>query len=304
MPAPYHRILLPPDLLLTSPRLAAEVNMRLTGFEGVLGIALLSGAPGWSAANASLHFDLLERHLIVVHGSIGAMDGLKLLIDTGAIPSMVDRKVARKLGLEVQEREFIAFGQKTRAATTVLPDIRIGPLHTAAVPAGVGDLGYLHGVDAIIGLDVLTRSSFSIDYDRRELTFGEPAQDDPGVRLEATPPFLTVQVTISGRHFRLLVDTGSNRLVLFERRVGNQLPLLPVHGELATYHLAGSSRLQRVTLPPVAAGDVTLDHVEGFLSDAPMEGYPAGIDGVLGVRVLASKRAGFDFERQRLAFAK
>ena len=91
--------------------------MRLTGFEGILGMALLGGASGWSAENASLHFDLLERHLIVVHGSIGSIDGLKLLIDTGAIPSMVDRKIARKLGLEVQEREFIAFGQKTRAAT-------------------------------------------------------------------------------------------------------------------------------------------------------------------------------------------
>ena len=62
--------------------------------------------------------------------------------------------------------------------------------------------------------------------------------------------------------------------------------------------------LQRVTLPRVTAGGVTLDHLEGFLSDAPMDGYPSGIDGVLGVRVLASKRASFDFERNRFAFAQ
>lgn len=278
--------------------------MRFAGLEGILGIVLL-GSPAVTAANsASMKFDLLERHLIVVRGAIGHLEGLKLLIDTGAIPSMIDRRVAKKLALEVQESEFIAFGQKVHVATTVLPDIRLGSLHAEALSAGVGDLSYLHGVDAIVGLDVLGRYSFSIDYEQRVLALGPVAERDTGVRLEPVPPFLTVQVSIGGRPFQFLVDTGSSRLVIFGRRINGRLPLLPVHGELATYHLGGSARLQRVTLPLVTAGGATLVHLEGFLSDAPMDGYPSGIDGVLGVRVLASKRASFDFERNRFAFAQ
>jgi hypothetical protein len=215
---------------------------------------------------------------------------------------MVDRRVAKKLGVDVQESEIVAFGDRSRVLTTVLPNIRLGPLRADAVTAGVGDLSFLHGVDAIIGLDVLLRSSFSIDYETRQVAFGPLVAREPMVRLEVTPPFLTVQLALAGRPFRLLVDTGSRRLVLFERRVRDRLPRLPVHGEQLLYHLSGTSRLHRVLLPPLDAGGTTIEHLEGFMSDAPIDGYPPEIDGVLGLRVLASKRAEFDFERGRLGF--
>ena len=93
--------------------------------------------------------------------------------------------------------------------TTVLPDIRLGPLRAEAVTVGVSDLSFLRGVDAIIGLDVLSRSSFSIDYKARQLTFGPLVAREPTARLEVTPPFLTVQLALAGEPVRLLVDTGS-----------------------------------------------------------------------------------------------
>ena len=68
------------------------------------------------------------------------------------------------------------------------------------------------------------------------------------------------------------------------------------------YHLSGTSQLHRVSLPPLDVGGTTIEYLEGFLSDAPVDGYPAEIDGVLGMRVLASKRAEFDLERGRLGF--
>ena len=98
------------------------------------------------------------------------------------------------------------------------------------------------------------------------------------------------------------MDTGSRRLVLFERRVRDRLPPLIVHGEKVLYYVAGTSQLHRVSLPPLEVGASTLEHVEGFMSDAPVDGYPAEIDGVLGLRVLTSERAEFDFERGRLSF--
>ena len=113
---------------------------------------------------------------------------------------------------------------------------------------------------------------------------------------------MTVQLTLGGRPLRLLVDTGSRRLVLFERRIRDRLPRLPVHGEKLLYHISGTSRLDRVSLPPLDAGGTTFERVEGFMSEGPVDDYPSGIDGVLGVRVLALKGADLDFERGRFGF--
>jgi hypothetical protein len=240
---------------------------------------------------------LREQYQIVLPGAIGPLERLNLLIDTGSIPSMVDRRVAKKLGVDVQQSEIVAFGEKSHVLLAALPSIRLGPMRADAVAAGVGDLSFLHGVDAIIGLDVLSRSSFSIDYGAREITFGPVVASEPTVRLEITPPFLTVRLGLAGRPIRLLVDTGSRRLILFER-----LPRLPVHGEQVIYHISGTSHLHRVLLPPLDAGGTVVEHLEAFMSDAPVDGYPPEIDGVLGIRALASKQAEFDFERSRLGF--
>jgi Aspartyl protease len=249
-----------------------------------------------------LKFELLKRDLVVVRGSIGSLEGLRFLVDTGAMPSMVDRKLAKKLALDVHKSMLVAFGVKTGVQKTLLPNLRLGPLHVESVSAGVGDLSFLNGIDAIIGLDVLTRKSFSIDYEARLMTFGPVEAQEPSVLLEATAPFLTVQLGISGKPFRFLVDTGSSHLILFERRVRNRLPRFIVLGELTIHHLSGASRLQRVFLPPVDADGSSIEHIEGYMSDQSVDGYPAGIDGVLGIRALSPKRVDFDFERERLAF--
>ena len=271
------------------------------------GFPILSPAP-WRDDDAGersatpVSFELRESFQIVVRGAIGPFAGLRFLIDTGSIPSMVDRQIARRLGVGVQDSRLVAFGEKTHILSSVLPCIRLGPLRADAIAAGVGDLSFLHGVDAIIGLDVLSRSSFSIDYEARQMSFGPMVSHAPTVRLEINSPFLTVQLAIAGQPVRLLVDTGSKRLVLFEQRVRGRLPRLPVTGELVMYHISGASKLRRVRLPPVSANGFAIERLEGFLSDAPVDGYPAEIDGVLGMRALARKGAEFDFERGRLGF--
>jgi len=290
------------DSLAVANQSTPELKIRASGFPALSLVSLHGVGASIEPTSIPLKFELRERYQIVVPGSIGPLERLHLLIDTGSIPSMVDRRVAKKLGLNVRESEIVAFGEKSRVLKTVLPSIRLGPLHADAVTAGVGDLSFLHGVDAIIGLDVLARSSFSIDYETREVVFGPLTAHGPTVRLEVTPPVLTVQLPLGGRPVRLLVDTGSRRLVLFERRMRDRLAHLPVHGEKLLYHISGTSRLDRVSLPPLDVGGTTFERLEGFMSDAPVDDYPSGIDGVLGVRVLASKCADFDFERGRFGF--
>jgi Aspartyl protease len=46
-----------------------------------------------------IRFKLYQGYIIVVQGSIGTLQKLNFVIDTGAVPSVVDPRVAQKLGL-------------------------------------------------------------------------------------------------------------------------------------------------------------------------------------------------------------
>ena len=266
-------------------------------------LSLFMGSVARSGQPDQLKFKLRDGYQVIALGAIGGLDDVRLVIDTGTIPSMVDRGVAKKLRLDVRESEIVAFGHKSRGARAILPDVRLGPIRADSLNAGVGDLSFLGCcVDAIIGVDVLTRRSFSIDYGQRLLTFGPLVASGRSVPLEVIPPFLIVRLTLGGQPIHLVVDSGSRDLVLFAKRVRDRLPNLMVRDEKLLFHISGMSRLQRVLLPPIDAGGSTIDHSHGFLSDAAVDGYPAGIDGVLGVRAIATRRVDFDFERQRLGW--
>jgi predicted aspartyl protease len=249
-----------------------------------------------------LKFRLGDGYQVIAHGAIGRLDRLNLLIDTGSIPSMVDGRIAKALGAEITEAESVVFDHKIHVRSATLANVRVGPILADSVLASVGDLSYLGDshIDAIVGLDVLTRSSFSIDYDHRLLTFGAITASDPYADLDAIPPFLTVRVSCGGSRFRLLVDTGSRHIVLFEQRVSNRASYVRVGGEKLLYHMAGTSRLQRVLLPRLEVGSLTLTRREGLLSSADVHHYPSDIDGILGVRAIVSTRVDFDFERNKL----
>jgi predicted aspartyl protease len=249
-----------------------------------------------------LKFRLRDGYQVIALGAIGRLDRLNLLIDTGSIPSVVDGRIAEQLGVEITEADSVVFDRRIRILSATLSNVRVGPIFADTLLASVGDLSYLGGsnVDAIIGLDVLRRTSFSIDYDRRLLTFGTIAASGPYVDLVVIPPFLTVQVSCGGYRFRLLVDTGSRHIVLFEQRVSNRASYVRVPGDRPLYHMAGTSHLQRVLLSRLEIGSLAIPRIEGLVSNADVHHYPPDIDGILGVRAIVSRRVDFDFERTRL----
>jgi hypothetical protein len=197
----------------------------------VVASALVSTTPLRSAeAIADVPFELYQHHLVVAKGAIGQLSNLNLLIDTGTIPSAVDQRIARKLHLQTEPAALVAFGQRVPVTGAILADgFRIGSLRTGPVPVHVSDLSYLDGVqvDAIVGLDVLSRTSFSIDYQARALNLEPADREDAVVPMEIAWPFVTVQMTIGGSLVRLLVDTGSSDLVLFRARMPSRFPIHP-----------------------------------------------------------------------------
>jgi predicted aspartyl protease len=255
---------------------------------------------------ADVPFDLVEQHLIVAKGSVAGLRGLNLLIDTGTIPSVVNKGLAARLRLKGEPSLLTAFGQSVRFESAALSGLRIGPFEPGDVPVGIGDLSYLHssGIDAIVGLDVLARRSFGIDYAARTLSFGPAERESAEAPLKVVWPFLTVRLLIAGHPIHLLVDTGSRDLVLFKSRMPAALLPLPWKGEKIVQHASGAAHLLRYELRQATLGDGRWDTLNGFVLDASTAGYPEGIDGVLGVRALGGSRVRFDFERGRLGWSK
>ena len=217
---------------------------------------------------AEVPFELYQRHLVVTKGSIGRLNGLSLLIDTGSIPSMVDARIARKLHLNAEPSMLIAFGQQIPIQSAALEGFRIGSLHSGPVPAGIGDLSYLEGVqiDAIVGLDVLARTSFSIDYQNHVLGFSPAGRENSVAPLELAWPFLTVRMTIAGQQVRLLVDTGSSDLVLFKERMPAALSGAPWRGDKTVQYASGVARLRRLELRQVGLGEHILGQAAGLVA--------------------------------------
>jgi hypothetical protein len=256
--------------------------------------------------DAEVPFELYQQHLIVTKGSIGPLTGLSLLIDTGTIPSVVDDSIGRKLHLQSESSTLVAFGQRVSIQSAILEGFRIGPLQTGRVPAGISDLSYLEGqrIDAIVGLDVLARISFSVDYRKRVLRFSPASREASVAPLELAWPFLTVRIAIAGKQVRLLVDTGSSDLVLFETRMPAVLSREPRRGDKTVQYASGRARLQRLELRQVRLGAAVWEKLPAWVLDRVPNGYPPGVDGVLGVLALDCKRVQFDFERNEFGWSR
>jgi hypothetical protein len=273
----------------------------------VVASMLISGSPvGSTEPIAEVPFELYQHHLVVTKASIGPLHGRNVLIDTGTIPSAVDGRIARKLRLKTAPSTLIAFGQQVPIESAVFDGFRIGSLQSGPAPAVVGDLSYLKGVpiDAIVGLDVLARTNFSIDYQTRMLNFAPGRGEDSVAPLEIVWPFVTVRMTIAGQQVRLLVDTGSSDLVLFKTRMPAALSDAPWRGDKTVQYASGAARLQRLELRQAGLGAQTWEKLPAWTLDRVPDGYPPSIDGVLGVLALGCQRVRFDFEKGEFGWSR
>jgi hypothetical protein len=129
-------------------------------------------------------------------------------------------------------------------------------------------------------------------------------REDSVAPLELVWPFVTVRMTVAGQQVRLLVDTGSSDLVLFKTRMPAALADAPWRGDKTVQYASGAARLRRLELRQVGLGSRTWDKLSAWAIDREAQGYPPGIDGVLGVLALGCQRVRFDFEKGELGWSR
>jgi predicted aspartyl protease len=284
----------------------------------LVALIVFSGALNGHTAEprTALSVKLCGGYTVVVQGSVGNAQKLNFIIDTGALPTVVDVRTARKLHLSGNREALTVFSRQVRADRVELPNLRIGPVHATAVEALVADLSFAEKslgirIDAIVGLDVLGQQSFSIDYRAKQLLFGQSEVPDWVATFQPGLPQVIVELQIDARPVRLLVDTGAKYFILFapeNRKLWDQGAggAGQASGQTASETITtfgGGVRLQPVRLNHVRLGATELSDQVAYLTPAA-SGVGLGFDGVLGVAALNVRRIDFDFEHGRVGWLR
>jgi predicted aspartyl protease len=249
------------------------------------------------AVSPIVPFELVSGFLVVVNGRIGDLDGLKFILDTGATRSVIDRKVADRLGLPRRAGAVLNFERRIPVGWTDIPELQVGPLRAEGVRLMVVDLAKYFELakhaDGIIGLDLLSRSNkFTIDYRRRVVSL---QLSEEGLANRAPSACFLVPLVIQGKRMQAMVDTGLQGIVLYKNGLRKQLPKLRVEGG-ATNVAMGPLPATQIRVPGVqiAGADVV---ATVLLIDDPDGGALPEIDGYLGPAFLRAERIEFDFVR-------
>jgi len=283
-----------------------------------LGTLFLVGSWIWGASlaaaprrNPSTHSDhLIPRgsvpvkvyrgFLVVAEGQFGGENARQnFIIDTGTSPSILNIAAARHLDLPLSQAKLSAIGRQSETFAATVPEIRLGPLQALSTPVLVTDLSPVERdlnipIAAILGMDVLGKTSFRLDYVNQWIEFGEIVPAGIPISLSTRADLPIAEIKIDGKPLRLLVDTGSDRLVFFGAR-----PAAELSPNTANSLLQGNSVASPVPVRAVSPLDFELNG-ERFHQNAyfvPDSEEPL-FDGLLSVRSLGIRVLSLDANRR------
>ena len=191
---------------------------------------------GWSRpvtaqAPAPIPFTLTRGFAITMRGEVAGAKNVNALFDTGAVPSVISKRLAARIGVSGRSGSFSTVGSKTDVAYAHVTDIKLGSVQVASLPVVILDLTGVEAalgipIDAIIGLDFFGDRPLSIDYHRHVLEFSA----QPSAHLSEAEMverngsiYWVVTARLAGRNFRMLVDTGADGVSLFRNSVPAEL---------------------------------------------------------------------------------
>jgi len=277
-----------------------------------MGLFVPSGAFGRTAktegASNELAVEIYDGYLIVAEASVGELHGLRFLVDTGTSYTAIDRRLAKRLGVAGQQAKVINFNKTISVESGEIPGITYGPEEAADVPVLIEDLRSMRPggapLDGIIGLDLLRRKNFLIDYARKRVVFG--ATESNGMRaapMRVGGTELCVEAELEGRLVWMIADTGMAGTVLYERGVRAALENYVMGGPPAERSLSGVVESRKAVVSQFRLGGQDLER-RVLLVNAPNVKRLNDIAGYLGPASLGARQIVFDFENAQLRWKK
>jgi predicted aspartyl protease len=246
--------------------------------------------------------------LVVIEGQIG--DDLKpqnFVLDTGTTPSIINERIVRRLGLPTHSAALAAVGKIVETHSAIIPQLQLGPIRAMSLRVQVKNLSQLEHdfgipIAGIVGMDVLARANFHLDYSKRQIEFGEVLKEGIPVPFDARAGIAIAEVTLEGKPVRMLVDTGSDQVLVLGGNFADP-QLLGLH---VTSGHGASVAESKMTVQEFAARDIQLAGQHFSREKAYFLAGPEnpGFDGLLGVRALGFHGISFDQERNTLYLQK
>jgi predicted aspartyl protease len=256
---------------------------------------------GDATARAELPFQVSQGFLIVVQGQVGRVSKLRFILDTGTSQTVVDKRVARKLGIRGLPGKLLTIGQALDAESAIFPDVRFGSIRATNVPLLIADFSsfteYMGGADGILGLDLLWGSRISIDFGSKKLLISSGTTEGPQRLHTGEIVCVTTTAEIQGHRVRLLVDTGMGRIVIYHDR----FPQLETD-KLRLIDLDHSMFVNEVMVQKVRIGETEIQHPNVLLLPKAPVGFPANVDGVMGTASLNARWLLLDFNQGKLSW--
>lgn len=258
-----------------------------------------------SADDPSLPFKLYRDHLIVARCSVANTPDLIAVLDTGVSETVLDKVLTRRLSLSLTKSTDVALflDQPFAVDAVLIPSIRLGPVQAENLPGIATDLSVWTGElgvrpDLIIGMNVLHRQDFEIDYKDRRLIFGASMPMRWNAKLTGNARFSIIDSVVMGKKLRLQVDSGSAELLIYGRRFGPVTGNAVANPDAAVASLAGTSNTTAVKSAEIRVGNWHTYRGTVFFSGT--NSTVTDFDGVLGLWTLQPRRVGFDFMHMML----
>ena len=274
------------------------------GLTWVLAFALacpLQDTVNTSPNNNEVPFELIGGFVIEFAGSVGGLEGLRFILDTGANCSVVDRRITERLRIRLHPTKLFDFDRTTIVSEGTFPEVRFGPVILKNVTLRTTELhklsSFAKGADAIIGTDLLSLVNLAADYDQNKLFFWPPEQSVSSAKSHGLG--LIVQLRIQEQPIEVLLDTGIERLVLFKERLERDVPHLLIGKEEKRVVIGLETQATEVALPGIYLGAEEIN-AKVLLVKGPEARVLPGIDGYLGVSALNAHRVEFDISGNRL----
>jgi hypothetical protein len=268
-------------------------------------ILLILVASGCCCADDQVvHFDLLKGYLIVTRCSIRNLPPLTAIVDTGTSETVLDSRLLRQLSRATSAGHASFATREVQVRSVLAPSVTLGPLQSGPLATISADLSGFSAqvgvhVDVIVGMDLLRKSDFLIDYDARTLRFGPLPEMPHHAPLETRTGLATISLAGLGVPLRLLVDTGFPELLLFKSRLGQKARTR--NAALNLFTTAGTDKLQEFDSDALQIGDWRLGRKNVLIVDDSSQAA-AEFDGLLGPRFLGAGRIAFDFQNHLLSW--
>jgi predicted aspartyl protease len=259
------------------------------------------------APAARIHVELRKGFVIAAKGSVGKLNNLVFIVDTGTSRTIVNARIAKQLQLKGAPRKLMIFDHDVDAELVELPSMQLGPIYAESLKVlamDLSDVAQRFGIqaDAIVGMDILRRRSFTIDYKSKQISFGAEETLRYSAQLEdQAAPYLAVEARINGRLVPLMVDTGFDGIVLFSDHLPKEERRPLVETERSASGAAGQVSLRQAIVAELKIGDSRAHKIRPLVVETGGRAMGA-FDGILGARALQMSSIRFDYECKTLSW--